>query len=64
VDTLHVSIDRPLARRALTALELLAQQTTAERPELDALREAIKVALNEAMPPIADDREPIEPNVY
>lgn len=61
--TLYVPLDRPLARRVLTALELLNQQTTAERPEFDALREAIKIALDEAMAPIADDREPIEREV-
>jgi hypothetical protein len=60
---IYVALDLPLARRVLTALELLGQQTTAERPEFDALRDAIRVALQEAMGPLADDREPIEREV-
>jgi hypothetical protein len=63
MDTLDVRLERPLARRILTALELLAQQTTAERPEFARLREAITAALGEAMAPLADDREPIEREV-
>jgi hypothetical protein len=43
----YVPLGRPLAIRVLTTLDLIAQQTTSERPELDALREAIKTALED-----------------
>jgi hypothetical protein len=45
--TLLVPFDVAAARRVLTALEMLEQQTTAELPELDALRDAIRTALSE-----------------
>ena len=45
--TLYVPIDRAEARRVLTALEALAQQTTNVPPELDTLRDAIATALDE-----------------
>lgn len=48
---LYVPLDRAQARRALTAIEALSQTTTAELPELEALREAIRVALVEIDPP-------------
>ncbi len=44
----YVPIDATSARRALTALEMLEQQTTAELPELETLRDAIRTALEEA----------------
>ena len=49
--TLYVALDKVAARRVLTALEALEQQTTAELVELDALREAIRTALVETEPP-------------
>lgn len=45
--TLYVPLDRAEARRVLTALEALAQQTTSLPSELQVLREAIKTALDE-----------------
>jgi hypothetical protein len=63
VDTLYVAIDKGAARRALTALQLVQQQTTAELPALIELREAIKTAFAEAMEPIAHDHEPLEAEV-
>lgn len=45
--TLYVPLDRAEARRVLTALEALAQQTTNLPSELQVLREAIKTALDE-----------------
>jgi hypothetical protein len=45
--TLYVALDEVAARRALTALEAREQQTTAESPELNALRDAIRRALAE-----------------
>ena len=58
--TLYVAIDRAEARRVLTAIELLAQQTTAEPPELAQLRDALTAALAESTRPLADDREPVD----
>jgi hypothetical protein len=49
--TLYVALDRAEARRALTAIEALGQQTTSVPAELDALREAVKTALAEANEP-------------
>jgi len=46
--TLYVAVDRGEARRVLTAIEALGQQTTGMPSELEALREAIKAALAEA----------------
>jgi hypothetical protein len=46
--TLYVPVDRAEARRVLTALEALGQQTTSLPAELEALREAFKTALEEA----------------
>ena len=46
--TLFVPFDAAAARRVLTALEMLEQRTTAELPELDALRDAIRTRLQEA----------------
>jgi len=45
--TLYVALDRGEARRVLTAIEALGQQTTGVPPEFDALREAVKAALDE-----------------
>ena len=45
--TLYVPLDRAEARRVLTALGALDQQTTSLPPELAALRETIKTALDE-----------------
>ena len=52
------------ARRALTALEMLLQQTTAEQPDVIALREAIKLAFQEAVHPSAAAQEPLEPEIF
>ena len=43
--TFYVPIDRAEARRILTAIEALGQQTTAVPPEFEAVREAIKAAM-------------------
>ena len=48
---LYVRLDRAQARRTLTAIEALSQQSTAEVPELETLRDAIRHALVEAEPP-------------
>jgi hypothetical protein len=45
--TLYVPIDRPEARRVLTALEALGQQTTSLPPELARLRDDITASLEE-----------------
>ncbi|MDQ6942225.1 MAG: hypothetical protein M3169_06880 [Candidatus Eremiobacteraeota bacterium] len=45
--TLYVPVDRAEARRVLTALEALNQQTTSLPSELAALRETIKTAVDE-----------------
>jgi hypothetical protein len=45
--TLYVPLDRAEARRILTAVETLGQQTTSVPPELEQLRDAIKTALAE-----------------
>ena len=57
---LYVGIERADARRILTAIERLAQTSTAEPPELAALRDAITAALAEVLPVTADDAEPID----
>jgi hypothetical protein len=49
--TLYVPFDRGEARRVLTAIEALGQQTTAVPPELGALREAIKAAMGDENEP-------------
>ena len=46
--TLYVPLDRAEARRILTAIEALSQQTTSVPPELETLRDAINTALVEA----------------
>jgi hypothetical protein len=46
--TLYVPIARPEARRMLTAIDMLAQQSTAEVPELAELRDALTEALAQA----------------
>ena len=52
--TLYVPLDRAEARRALTAIEALGEQTTHMPAELAPLREALKSALAEpATPPQA-----------
>lgn len=43
--TLYVALDPGLARRALTALEMVAQEATALDPALDDLRTALRTAL-------------------
>jgi hypothetical protein len=63
-DTLYVGMDKAAARRALTALELVLQQTTAEQPDVIALREALKVAFAEAVHPSAASQEPLEPEIF
>jgi hypothetical protein len=45
--TLYIPLDRAAARRAATALEALAQQGTALPPDLEPLRDAIMIALEE-----------------
>jgi hypothetical protein len=45
--TLYVPLARPEARRVLTAIEALAQQTTDVPAELKALRDAIVTAMAE-----------------
>jgi hypothetical protein len=49
--TLYIGLDRAAARRILTVIERLAQQSSAEAPELATLRDAITAALSEAGPP-------------
>ena len=46
--TLYVPIARAEARRVLTAIEALGQQTTGVPAELQALRDAITAAMDEA----------------
>lgn len=46
--TVFVPFDVASARRVLTALEMLEEQTTAELPELDALRDGVRRALEES----------------
>jgi hypothetical protein len=60
LNTINVQLARPLAQRLLTAIQMLSQSSTAQRPEFDALREAIKTALERAIAPETSDREPIE----
>jgi hypothetical protein len=48
---LFVPLDRAGARRALTAIEALAQQSTAQIAELEELREALRTTLVETDPP-------------
>ncbi len=45
--TLYVGIDRAEARRVMTAIEALAQQATSVPAELEALRDAVKSALEQ-----------------
>jgi hypothetical protein len=45
---LYVALDRGAARRILTAIELLASETTAEAPAFAEIRDAITAALEEA----------------
>ncbi len=58
--TIYVALDRAEARRILTAIEMLAQRTTAEPPELATLRDALTAALGRAATPLAADREPVD----
>ncbi|HEY0615897.1 MAG TPA: hypothetical protein VGC96_14700 [Candidatus Elarobacter sp.] len=44
----YVALEKGEARRVLTAIEALGQQTTGVPAELEGLREAIKTALAEA----------------
>lgn len=55
--TLYVALDQLAARRSLLAIERLEERTTAEVPELETLREAIRIALAEARRP--DGEEPV-----
>jgi hypothetical protein len=57
---LYVPLERPLAQRVLTALELMGQQSTALQTELDALRNAIKTAHQQAILAPESEREPLE----
>jgi hypothetical protein len=59
-EALHVLLTRPLARRILTTIDLLSQQSTALYPDFEALRAAITTALAQAIPSPDDDREPLE----
>jgi hypothetical protein len=45
---IYVPLDVAAARRALTAIEMLEQQSTAELPEIDALRDAVRATLEES----------------
>ncbi len=45
--TLYVPVERAQARRVLTAIEALGQQTTSVPPELARLRDDITAALDE-----------------
>lgn len=55
---LYVQLDRVEARKLLTSIEIFAQTTTAEIPELARMRDAITAALKEYERP---DAEPIVP---
>ena len=57
---LYVPLARPLAQRVLTALELIGQQSTALPSELEELRNAIKLAYQQAMLAPESEREPLE----
>jgi hypothetical protein len=54
---LYVPFDEAGARRVLTAIEVFAQQSTAEPPAFAELRDALTAALDET----AVDREPLDP---
>lgn len=56
--TLYVAIDKAEARRALTAIEALAQQTTMTVTELETLRDAMRTALKESEVPLGDTLRP------
>jgi hypothetical protein len=60
LDTINVQLPRTLAQRLLTSIEMLSESSTAQRPEFEALREAIKTAIERAIAPETYDREPIE----
>jgi hypothetical protein len=45
--TLYVGLDKALVRRVLTAIEAQGEQTTSTRPEFDALRDALRAAIEE-----------------
>jgi hypothetical protein len=49
--TLYVALDKGQARRVLTAIEALGQQTTGVPSEFEELRDALKTALTEASEP-------------
>ena len=57
--TLYVALDRVAARRVLTAIEMLAQRSTAEIAEFERLRDAITTALVESEAPLGE--EPTDP---
>ncbi|HEX3464079.1 MAG TPA: hypothetical protein VHS78_08535 [Candidatus Elarobacter sp.] len=44
---LYVPLDHGEARRVLTAIEAIGQQSTSVAPELESLRDAIKTAMDE-----------------
>jgi hypothetical protein len=54
---LFVTLERPLARRVLTSLELLGQQSTSLQPEFEDLRREIQIAFEEGT---GHDREPLD----
>ncbi len=45
--TLYVALDKAQARRVLTAIEALGEQSTSTRPEFEQLRAALRAALEE-----------------
>jgi tetratricopeptide (TPR) repeat protein len=49
---IYVAIVRPDAMAALTALEMLEQQTTALDPAIAALRDSIRTAITDQTPPM------------
>lgn len=54
---LFVTLERPLARRVLTSLELLGQQSTSLQPEFEDLRREIQIAFEAET---GHDREPLD----
>ncbi|MGH7716393.1 MAG: hypothetical protein ACREML_10410 [Vulcanimicrobiaceae bacterium] len=50
--SLYVPLERPDAMAVLTALEMLAQQTTSLDPSIASLRDRIRTALTDQTPPM------------
>jgi hypothetical protein len=59
-EILWVALDRPLARRILTSIEILSQKSTSLQPEFETLREAIKTAFADAILAPEQEQEPLE----